>query len=190
MTYLNYRKIYGDNKKIKEWIIYNKDGKVNSKTFYTYDNDNNLIHSEKYYGYFIWDSARLEKTFDYYYNDNRLTKRVEKHSAGSDSTLNVTLTENYDNSGRLINYHSEFFSQTDMKTYIWGFVSTYGQDGRLTKEIITGNEREPSTKLFSYYPNGLPKEIKWFYNNNNKLRSLKRYYYKNKEKTTANSTYQ
>jgi len=186
-THLNYRKIYDSKSKITEWIIYNSDGKINSKTFYFYDNLERLTKTEKYFGYFIYDKPNFERKKTFEYDQQNLIKVTEYSSIASDGIFDSKLIKEYNSEGQQINYRSETI-ENDSLINFWGFKSFYNEQ-RLVKEERYDSENRNILTEYRYNSSNLPIENYSFDLRLNKPTQLIKYYYLENKKTTHNTVY-
>ncbi|WP_416437668.1 hypothetical protein [Phnomibacter sp. MR] len=169
---LNAERLYNDKGKLSEWIWYNTDGKVHSKTFYEYDLNGNLILSNQYYGYWYLDKPKLERRIEYQYADSKLTEKKEYYDMQADSSWFQNWTTKFDTKGNVIFYRDEF------DKFFWNVTSEYDNQNKLIKETIEGNERKKSVKEYLYSSDGLPLQIYWYHPTAKKKNiRLTRYYY-------------
>jgi len=179
-TYLNDRKIYDSNSNEIEWISYNRDGKVHSKTFYYYDKDNRLTKSEKYYGYFLYDQPVLQKRKTFEYIGDILIKEIE-HQLDVD----YKIVKTFNTKGQQIKYRWESFSKDSIVSF-WGSSSVYENNRLINVQYYNSDKRNSLTK-YKYNRRNLPSEILTVDMTINKpIELIKYYYYKNK-KTTYNN---
>lgn len=171
---INAEKQYNSDGKISLWVWYTKEGKVHSKTFYEYNEQGDLKRTNRYYGYWYLDKPKLEDRVEYTYSKNKLIEKKKYYDQKTDSVWFQVWTTKYDSLGRQIYYKDE------VGAYYWFTTSLYDDNGRLTKEIIEGNEREKSIKEFSYQDNGLPYQLFWYYPDKKKKNFIRltRFYYK------------
>ena len=184
-THLNYRKIYNSKSKITEWIIYNRDGQVNSKTFYYYDNLEHLIKSEKYYGYFLYEKPVLQRKKVFEYKSETLIKETEYSSVVSSDQFDSKLIKEYNRKGQLIDYRSETL-ENDITVSFWGFKSFYKGEKLIKKESYGSDNRDILTE-FKYNSLNLPIENYSTDLNLKKPTRLTKYYYLENKKTTHNT---
>jgi major membrane immunogen (membrane-anchored lipoprotein) len=181
-TYLNDRKIYDSNSNEIEWISYNRDGKIHSKTFYYYDKDNRLIKSEKYYGYFLYDQPVLQKRKTFEYIGDILIKEIE-HQLDVD----YKITKTFNTKGQQIKYRWDSFENDSIVSF-WGSSSVYENNRLINVQYYNSDKRNSLTK-YKYNRRNLPSEILTVDMTINKpIELIKYYYYKNK-KTTYNTVY-
>ena len=186
-THLNYRKIYDSKSKETEWIIYNRDGKINSKTFYYYDSLERLIKSEKYYGYFLYDKPVLQRRKVFEYNSQTLIKETEYSSVVSSDKFDSKLIKEYNNKGQQIDYRSETI-ENDSLIRFWGFKSFY-KEQKLVKEKSYGSDNLDIITKYKYNSENLPIENYSIDLILNKPTQLIKYYYLERRKTTHNTVY-
>tara|TARA_B100000780_G_C21044537_1_gene419310 strand:+ start:265 stop:1080 length:816 start_codon:yes stop_codon:yes gene_type:complete len=186
-THLNYRKIYNSESKITEWIIYNRDGKVNSKTFYFYDSLNRLVKSEKYYGYFLYDKPVLERKKVFEYNSQMLIKETEFSSVGASDKFDSKLIKEYNNKGQQIDYRSVTMENGSTVSF-WGFKSFY-KDKKLVKEERYDSDNRIILTEYTYNSLNLPIVNYSLDLTLNKPTQLIKYYYLENKKTTHNTVY-
>lgn len=179
-THLNYRKIYDSKSKVTEWIIYNRDGQINSKTFYYYDSLERLTKSEKYYGYFLYDNPILQRKKLFEYNSQTLIKETEYSSVVSSDNFDTKLIKEYNNKGQQTDYRSETIENDSIVSF-WGFKSFYNEQ-KLAREERYDSENRNILTEYRYNSLNLPIEnysidlrlkkptqlIKYFYLENKK----------------------
>tara|TARA_B110000238_G_C16040952_1_gene401850 strand:+ start:190 stop:1053 length:864 start_codon:yes stop_codon:yes gene_type:complete len=186
-THLNYRKIYDSKSNKTEWITYNRDGKINSKTFYYYDSLERLIKSEKYYGYFLYDKPVLQRRKVFEYNSQTLIKETEYSSVVSSDKFDSKLIKEYNNKGQQIDYRSETI-ENDYIIHFWGFKSFY-KEQKLVKEKSYGSDNRDIITEYKYNSENLPIENYSIDLILNKPTQLIKYYYLERKKTTHNTVY-
>ena len=174
-TNLNDRKIYNSASKVTEWIIYNKDGKINSKTFYYYDGLDRLVKSENYGGYFSYEKPVLERRKLFEYNSDVLIKKVEFSSISSYAPFDTKITTEFNEKGQRIHYRSESIENNTVSSF-WGFRSSYKGE-KLVRESSYGSDRKNIVTQHSYNSMNLPTETYSFNANSKKPTQLIRYYY-------------
>ena len=186
-THLNYRKIYDTKSKIIEWIIYNRDGQINSKTFYYYDNLERLIKSEKYYGYFLYEKPILQRKKVFEYESENLIKEIEFFSVITSDKFDSKIIKEFNNKGQQINYRSETL-ENEITVSFWGFKSFY-EEQRLIKKVSYGSDNRNILTEFTYNSLNLPIENHSTNLNLKKPTQLTKYYYLENKKTTHNTVY-
>lgn len=186
-THLNYKKIYDSKSKITEWIVYNRDGQVNSKTFYYYDNLERLIKTEKYYGYFLYEKPILQRKKVLEYKSETLIKETEYSSVVSSDQFDSKLIKEYNKKGQQIDYRSETL-ENDITVSFWGFKSFYKGEKLIKKESYGSDNRDILTE-FKYNSLNLPIENYSTDLNLKKPTRLTKYYYLENKKTTHNNVY-
>lgn len=186
-THLNYRKIYDSKSKINEWIIYNRDGKVNSKTFYYYDSLERLTKSEKYYGYFIYEKPIFQRKMVFEYDSKILIRETEYSRVIASDKFDSKLIKEYNNKGQQVNYRSETI-ENDSTVSFWGFKSFYSKQ-KLVKEERYGSDNRNILTKYTYNSLNLPTENYSYDLRVNKPARLIKYYYLENKKTTHNNTY-
>ncbi|WP_299782796.1 hypothetical protein [uncultured Formosa sp.] len=186
-THLNYRKIYDSKSKIIEWIVYNRDGQINSKTFYYYDNLERLIKSEKYYGYFLYEKPILQRKKVFEYESENLIKEIEFFSVITSDKFDSKIIKEFNNIGQQINYRSETL-ENDITVSFWGFRSLYEEQMLIKKESYGSDNRDILTE-FTYNSLNLPIENHSTDLNLKKPTQLIKYYYLENKKTTHNTVY-
>ncbi len=171
---LNAEKQYNSQGELSIWIWYTREGKINSKTFYEYDEQGNLTQTNRYYGYWYLDKPKLEDRIEYVFSKNKLIEKREYIDQKSDTVWLEVRTTKYDSLGRQIYFKDK------VGGYYWFLSSTFDSKGRLTKEIIEGNRTEKSIKEFLYKENALPYQLIWYYPDKMKKRpiQLTKYYFK------------
>ncbi len=184
---MNYKKIYDSKSKITEWIVYNRDGQVNSKTFYYYDNLERLIKSEKYYGYFLYEKPVLQRKKVFEYKSETLIKETEYSSVISSDQFDSKLIKEYNRKGQQIDYRSETL-ENDITVSFWGFKSFYKGEKLIKKESYGSDNRDILTE-FKYNSLNLPIENYSTDLNLKKPTRLTKYYYLENKKTTHNTMY-
>lgn len=186
-THLNYRKIYDLKSKITEWIIYNRDGKIYSKTFYDYDSLERLAKSEKYFGYFLYDKPILQRRKLFEYGKQKLIREIEFYSIDSDKEFDSKLIKEYNSQGQQINYKSETI-ENDIIVSFWGYQSYYNEQLLVKVKRYNSENRNEITE-YRYNQEKLPIENYSFDFNSNKPTHLIKYYYLKNKKTTGNNVY-
>jgi len=184
-THLNYRKIYDTKSKIIEWIIYNRDGQINSKIFYYYDNLERLIKSEKYYGYFLYEKPILQQKKVFEYESGTLIKEMDFFSVITSNKFNSKIIKEYNKKGQQINYRSETL-ENDITVSFWGFKSFY-KEQRLIKKESYGSDNRNFLTEFTYNSLNLPIENYSSDLNLKKPTRMTKYYYLENKKTVHNN---
>lgn len=187
-THLNYKKTYDDNSNLKEWTVFNRDGQINSKTYYYYDSLNLLVREEKHYGHFIYEQPKLEKLTTYEYQDSILSRKIQWSDYLDNKGFDSKLIQEYDSNNRLIDYKSETI-ENDSITSFFGFKSFYGNNGKLIKEHHYGSDNRNAQTDYKYDSDGMPIEVfSWKLDTHEPTRLI-RYFYKGQRKTTHNNVY-
>lgn len=179
-TWLNTRSKYDVNSNLSESISYNKDGKINSKTFYKYDSLNRFVKSKKYYGHFLFKEPKLDNeiTVEYDNDNNKIREVVENYDTTSKNQLFYRLTKEFDESGNVVREKNE--------TYLHGKVSDFYESdflyegNRLVGEVSSTGFQDSltkNTKTYYKYKNDLIYEIKNHDYKTNNLLSITRFYY-------------
>jgi len=185
VTHLNYKKTYDDNSNLKEWTDFNRDGQINSKTYYYYDNENQLVKEEKYYGHFIYEQPKLEKLTTYIYQDSKLNRKISWNDFLDNKGFDSKLIQEYNSNNKLIDYRSETI-ENDSTTSFWGFKSFYDNKGKLIKEHHYGSDNIKAQTVYKYNADGLPYEVfSWKLEAQEPTRLI-RYFYEGQRKTTHN----
>jgi adenylate kinase family enzyme len=167
---------YNKKGKVINRAIYNNNGDINSNIFFKYSSNSNLIQ-KRHYKYSLKDTARLDKTVDYYYKNNKLSKSIEKDFVSQNCILDSKLTIKYDEFNREISYESESYSLLDDKTYKWGYSYKYDKKEVLKNKTIYRTNKDSSTINYYYNSNGLPHKYLRKNKNSNKTIEIKKYFY-------------
>lgn len=180
-THLDYRKIYDKNSNLKEQIVYNRDGQINSKVFYDYNSDKKLIREAKYYGYFRYGEPILLYLKYFEYPEERLEKRIFCREEVEKSKCNGMAFFKYDSKKRTIerdfgNFENGIFkSQEKWKYY-------YNQNKKVKEEYYELNTLS-HTQVLEYNSNGLIHLHKIIFPDEKRQMSLLKYYYLKERKT-------
>lgn len=162
--YLNGKKEYYDNGKLKIWTLYTYHNEVHTKKYYYYDNSLNLIKIVDSTGwYFKTSPPSLESTTYYTYNGTTLIEMIKLRD-------NVKTTERYDSLSNIIGICMKIDS-TETCTH-----NTYIYKNNKISSIISINNNINKTEIYlTYNSKGLLFEKRVLYNS--KLNHLERYYY-------------
>lgn len=152
ITYLNDKKIYDKNSNVTEFISFNRDGKINSKTVYFYDINNKLIKSEKYSNYFLTNNPPVKTIEIFEYKGEKLVKKTDYHLE-----LNYSIITQYNLKGQEIAYRWNTL-KSDSIIHYWETKSYY--DGKkLIKTTYNDSDNLNHWTHYKYNSRNLPSII-------------------------------
>ena len=148
----------------------NKESEILAKTFYKYENGL-LISEESYTGYAYLESPRKISQISYKYENGLLAEKNKKYSLNGEHWIQTWVTK-FDKSGR----------KTVLKETENGKINSYeykfNSNNQIEKITVLSEEDKKIIKEITYYTNGSPKSILWYWVKRQKPIRMTKYFYK------------